>query len=113
MDSLRLDIFNTSIYKEMINTYEKNLSNLKKYVLINEKMIDYYLLDEIKYIVETYSNILIDLINSNLFKLFVTGKAYKEVQKLILPIPNLIKSKNFNRIISKFEDIKRIIYIEI
>ena len=77
MSKNTLNIFNVSIYNQLIHDYALSLNGLIKYNTIFEKMNGYYTNDEIHYIVEVYMNQMIDLINSKTFALFVPEKVKK------------------------------------
>ena len=79
MSKHSINIFNISIYKQILNQYNLNLNALGRYNSIYEKMDGYYTKDEMHYIVEVYVNQLIDIINSKNFSLFVPEKARREI----------------------------------
>lgn len=113
MSKHAINIFNISIYKQIINQYNLNLNALEKYNTIYERMEGYYTNQEMHYIVEVYMNQLFDILNSKAFSLFVPQKARKEINKYITPIKSQFASKNYNQVIKNFNNIKKIFCIEI
>lgn len=113
MSKHAINIFNISIYKTLINQFSLNLNALIKYNTIYEKMDGYYTKEEMHYIVEVYVNQLFDIINSNLFSLFVPQKVRKEINKYITPIKSQLSSNNYYQIIKNFTTIKNMIFVDI
>ena len=113
MSKHAINIFNISIYKTLINQFSLNLNAMIKYNSIYEKMDGYYTKEEIHYIIEVYANQLFDIMNSNLFSLFVPQKARKEINKYITPIKSQLASKNYVQVIKNFTTIKNIIFVDV
>ena len=108
---MQIDIFNTDMYRQLINTYNTYLSGLKKYIGIHTKLYGYFDNNEISYIINVYYNLFNDLINSHLFSLFVPNKSLAKIKNELMIINNLQKSKNYERIIIKLESIQKMITI--
>lgn len=76
-------------------------------------MKGYYTSKEIHYIIGVYHQELIEIINSNLFDLFVP----KEVKNEIIGYINIIKSlylqKKYEQVINQYEKIKSMFFIKI
>ena len=113
MSKHAINIFNISIYKQIINQYNLNLNALEKYNTIYERMEGYYTNQEMHYIVEVYMNQLFDILNSKAFSLFVPQKVRKEISKYIIPIKSQFASKNYNQVIKNFNNIKKIFCVDI
>lgn len=113
MSKNTLNIFNLSIYKQLCYDFERSLNGLIKYNKIYEKMDGYYTNEEIHYIIEVYINQMTDIINSNTFSLFVPENVRKEIKKFIPGIKANFNKKYYSRVISTFEKIKNIFYIEV
>lgn len=113
MSKHAINIFNISIYKTLINQFSLNLNAMIKYNSIYERMDGYYTKEEIHYIIEVYVNQLFDIINSNLFGLFVPQKVRKEINKYITPIKSQLSSKNYRQIIKNFTTIKTMIFVDV
>lgn len=113
MSKNNLNIFNISIYNQLLHDYSLSLNGLIKYNKIYEKMPGYYTKTEIHYIVEVYVNQLIDIINSKTFVLFVPEKVKKEIIKYIPGIQYNFSQKNYSRVISIFEKIKEMFFVKI
>jgi len=113
MSKNTLNIFNVSIYNQLIHDYALSLNGLIKYNTIFEKMNGYYTNDEIHYIVEVYMNQMIDLINSKTFALFVPEKVKKEILKYIPGIRSNFSQKYYNRVIKSFEKIKDLFFVKV
>ena len=113
MSKHAINIFNISIYKQIINQYNLNLNALEKYNTIYEKLDGYYTKQEMHYIVEVYMNQLIDILNSKAFALFVPEKVRKEINKYIAPIRSQFASNNYNQVIKNFNNIKRIFCVDV
>ena len=113
MSKNALNIFNLSIYNQMLHDYSLSLNSLIKYNKIYEKMNGYYTKDEMKYIVEVYMNQMIDLINSNTFDLFVPKKVKKEILKFIPGIKSNFSQGYYNRVINTFEKIRDMFFVKV
>lgn len=113
MSKNTLNIFNVSIYNQLIHDYALSLNSLIKYNTIFEKMNGYYTNDEIHYIVEVYMNQMIDLINSKTFALFVPEKVKKEILKYIPGIRSNFSQKYYNRVIKSFEKIRDMFFVKV
>lgn len=113
MSKHAINIFNISIYKSLINQYNMNLNAFIKYNSIYERMEGYYTKDEMYYIAEVYCNQLFDIINSNLFSLFVPQKVRKEINKYITPIKSQLASRNYYQMIKNFTTIKNMIFVDV
>ena len=113
MSKNTLNIFNVSIYNQLIHDYALSLNSLIKYNTIFEKMNGYYTNDEMHYIVEVYMNQMIDLINSKTFALFVPEKVKKEILKYIPGIRSNFAQKYYNRVIKSFEKIRDLFFVKI
>jgi hypothetical protein len=113
MSKNTLNIFNVSIYNQLIHDYALSLNGLIKYNTIFEKMNGYYTNDEIHYIVEVYMNQMIDLINSKTFALFVPEKVKKEILKYIPGIRSNFSQKYYNRVIKSFEKIRDMFFVKV
>ena len=108
-----INTFNVSIYQELMKRFTYDLRQLEKYYNIYMKMSGYYEKSEIDYIEGIYIKDLIDLINSNLFSVFVTAKPKKEIMKIVESINVLFKTKKYERCIEKFNIIYNIINVEL
>lgn len=108
-----INIFNVSIYNQLLYNYQKSLNGLIKYNKIFERMEGYYTNDEIHYIVEVYMNQIIDIIHSKTFDLFVPKKVKNEILKYIPGIKSNYLQKYYNRIIDTFKKILNMISIKI
>ena len=113
MSKNTLNIFNVSIYNQLIHDYALSLNGLIKYNTIFEKMNGYYTNDEIHYIVEVYMNQMIDLINSKTFALFVPEKVKKEILKYVPGIRSNFSQKYYNRVIKSFEKIRDMFFVKV
>ena len=113
MSKNTLNIFNISIYNQLLHDYSLSLNSLIKYNKIYEKMNGYYTKDEMKYIVEVYMNQMIDIINSKTFELFVPVKVKKEILKFIPGIKSNFGQGYYNRVISTFEKIKDMFFVKV
>lgn len=113
MSKHAINIFNISIYKYLINQYNLNLNALIKYHGIYTRMDGYYSKEEMHYIAEVYTQQLLDIINSNLFSLFVPQKVRKEINKYITPIKSQLASKNYYQLIKNFTTIKNMIFVDV
>ena len=113
MSKNTLNIFNVSIYNQLIHDYALSLNGLIKYNTIFEKMNGYYTNDEMHYIVEVYMNQMIDLINSKTFALFVPEKVKKEILKYIPGIRSNFSQKYYNRVIKSFEKIRDMFFVKV
>ena len=113
MSKNTLNIFNVSIYNQLIHDYALALNSLIKYNTIFEKMNGYYTNDEIHYIVEVYMNQMIDLINGKTFALFVPEKVKKEILKYIPGIRSNFAQKYYNRVIKSFEKIRDLFFVKV
>ena len=113
MSKNALNIFNISIYNQLLHDYSLALNGLIKYNKIYEKMNGYYTKEEIHYIIEVYINQLIDLINGKTFELFVPSKVKNEILKYISGIKSNFNQKHYNRVINIFEKIKDIFFVDV
>jgi hypothetical protein len=113
MSKNTLNIFNVSIYNQLIHDYALSLNGLIKYNIIYEKMNVYYTSDEIHYIVEVYMNQMIDIINSKTFALFVPEKVKREILKYLPGIRSNFAQKYYNRVIKSFEKIRDLFFVKV
>ena len=113
MSQNALNTFNISIYQELLKRYDYGLRQMKKYNMIYDKMRGYYTAKDIKYIMGVYKDDLIDIINSNLFSLFVPDKVKKDILKFIPIIESTYLQKHYDSVIDKFEKIKSMFFITI
>lgn len=113
MSKHAINIFNISIYKQILNQYSLNLNALEKYNTIYERMEGYYTNDEMQYIVEVYMNQLFDIISSKAFSLFVPEKVRKEINKYVSPIKSQLKQKNYRQVIKNFNNIKNMFFVDV
>jgi len=113
MSKNALNIFNISIYNQLLHDYSLSLNGIIKYNKIYEKMNGYYTKDEIHYIIEVYINQIVDLINSKTFSLFVPDKVKKEILKYIPSIRSSFGQGMYNRVIELFEKIKDMFFVKV
>lgn len=113
MSKNTLNIFNVSIYNQLIHDYALSLNGLIKYNIIYEKMNGYYTSDEIHYIVEVYMNQMIDIINSKTFALFVPEKVKREILRYLPGIRSNFAQKYYNRVIKSFEKIRDLFFVKV
>lgn len=108
-----INTFNLSIYNELIKRYTFDLRQLEKTWNIYQKMIGYYEKNELDYIEDIYIKDLIDIINSNLFSIFVPARPKKEINNILSSINTLHKTKNYERCIFQFKKIFNIIHVKL
>jgi len=108
-----INIFNISIYQELIKRFNYDLRQFEKYYNINEKMYGYLEKKDYEYICNVYVQDLLDIINSNLFDIFVPPTVKKDIKKKTDIIKVQKNTKNYFKCLTIFKEIFNLINVDL
>lgn len=113
MNKVILNNFNVSIYQELVKRFNYDLRQLEKHYLVNDRMFGYYEKKDFDYIEGVYIDDLIDIINCNLFNIFVPSRIKKDILEIVKSIKVQKNNKNYNRCIESFKKIFNMINVKL
>lgn len=112
MSKNSFNVFIISLYNQIINNFDSLLHQMKKYNMIYNKMDGYYTVDEMQFIMQSYSWQLNDVINSRVLENFIDSRTMKLIQQYLSPIAMMISNKSYEQAISNYQKIYNIISVD-
>ena len=112
MSKNSFNVFIISLYNQIVNNFDSLLHQMKKYNIIYNKMDGYYTRDEMRFIIESYSTQLTDIIHSRVLANFIDQRTMKLINQYLIPIQMLIDNRNYEQVISNYQKIYDIISVD-